>query len=202
MNATATEIRRPITLATARAQYVHRFTLEHVPAWAYKPCEGNGRYYAPQYRTDAEWYERTSFPGENGVPRREDHCESTGATWPLGQWLNKPCPAFGYLATHDDSKLAQMRAEYEWREPAETVLRDHVTDAAAGENVRAEYVQKLRDIGATVSLRIEHRATTMRRGQVRVSRKPWSLRYADGTLCAAFATLDALERNLRGRAGC
>jgi hypothetical protein len=81
---------RPITFNEARAQYPHRYTMEHVPAWARKPCEGNGKYYAPQYRTDAEWYEKTAFPGEGGIDRREDHCMSNAPSWPLGQWLDAP----------------------------------------------------------------------------------------------------------------
>jgi hypothetical protein len=80
---------RPITLAQARAQYPHRYTLDHVPDWARKPC-GNGKYYAPQYRSDAEWYEKTVFPGEGHISARAKFCESNGQTWPLGQWLDAP----------------------------------------------------------------------------------------------------------------
>lgn len=79
---------RPISFERAKAQYLHRYTLEHVPEWARKINPGNGKYYAPQYRTDAEWYELTTFPGENGHPRNEDHCLSNGQTWPCGQWLD------------------------------------------------------------------------------------------------------------------
>lgn len=82
-------MKRPISLATARAQYVHRFTCEHIPAWVHKRAP-NGKFYAPQYRNDAEWYENTIFPGEQGHPRKEDHCMSDGQTWPLGQWLDSP----------------------------------------------------------------------------------------------------------------
>jgi hypothetical protein len=106
--------KRPISFANACAQYVHRYTLEHTPQWAKSPCEGNGRFYAPQYRSDREWYEATRFPGEAGISRKDDHCQSNGQTWPLGQWLHQPMPAYGYLAVHDDSQLAAMRAELEW----------------------------------------------------------------------------------------
>jgi hypothetical protein len=81
---------RPITLQCARNMYPHRFTMEHVPEWAHKPCEGNGKYYAPQFRTDAEWYANTVFPGEGSKPRTDDHCNTSGQTWPLGQWLDAP----------------------------------------------------------------------------------------------------------------
>jgi hypothetical protein len=80
---------RPITLQQARASYPYRYTMEHVPAWARKPC-GNGKYYAPQYRTDAEWYDNTVFPGEGGLEPDEAACFSSGETWPLGQWLDAP----------------------------------------------------------------------------------------------------------------
>lgn len=78
------------TLAQACARYVHRYTMQHVPAWAREPH--NGRYYAPQYRSDAEWYASTIFPGEPGYPygKRNRHCYTSGQTWPLGQWLNAP----------------------------------------------------------------------------------------------------------------
>jgi hypothetical protein len=79
---------------------------------------------------------------------------------------------------------------------------DHIERAAMRENVRASYVQKLRDIAAEIGLSIEHQATRRVRGWPQKSLKPWSLRYGDGTLLCAFAKLDHLERNLRGRAGC
>lgn len=80
---------RKITLQQAKAQYPNRFTMEHVPAWARQKC-GKGKHYAPQYRTDAEWYENTAFPGEPGHYGTRNECHTTGQTWPLGQWLEKP----------------------------------------------------------------------------------------------------------------
>lgn len=84
---------RKLTLAQACAQYPHRYTMEHVPQWARsRPCDNGGtetRYYAPQYRSDAEWYANTIFPGE-GPEASRDHCYSSGQTWPLGQWLDAP----------------------------------------------------------------------------------------------------------------
>lgn len=85
---------RPISFTQACDQYPHRFTMEHVPAWARKPHlhesgehVGKTLFYAPQYRTDREWYENTIFPGEGDISSRADYCESSGATWPLGHWL-------------------------------------------------------------------------------------------------------------------
>lgn len=83
---------RNISFEEACAQYVHRFTLDHVPAWAAQPAS-TGRYYAPQYRSDREWYELTYFPGEVGhpdYPKRTKWCHSPGQTWPLGNWLTEP----------------------------------------------------------------------------------------------------------------
>lgn len=79
---------------------------------------------------------------------------------------------------------------------------DHVERAAARENVAPSYVQKLRDIAATCGYLVEYQGTRRVRGWPERSSKPWSIRYGDGTLCAAFAKLDQLERNLRGRCGC
>jgi len=73
------------TLEEAKRMYPHRYTMEHRPYWALRPAP-NGRRYAPQYRTDAEWYNNTLFPGESELTDRH-HCYSTGETWPLGQWL-------------------------------------------------------------------------------------------------------------------
>lgn len=86
---------RAITLAQAKAQYVHRFTMEHVPAWANEPHLNHDnntfKYYAPQYKSDKEWYDNTVFPGESDLCiKSDDHCYSSGKTWPLGQWLDKP----------------------------------------------------------------------------------------------------------------
>jgi hypothetical protein len=83
--------KRP-TLAEACAQYVHRFTMEHVPSWSRERSRSG--YYAPQFRSDAEWYENTLFPGEEKhtalMGTHQAICYTTGQTWPLGQWLDKP----------------------------------------------------------------------------------------------------------------
>lgn len=81
-----------LSFSDARAQYVHRFTMDHVPAWARK-VRPDGTYYAPQYASDREWYERTKFPGEPGLPGDCKYCESSGQTWPLGQSLAAPFSA-------------------------------------------------------------------------------------------------------------
>lgn len=88
------------SLAVACGQYVHRYTMEHVPDWATKPhimkIAGQefptAKFYAPQFRTDAEWYANTKFPGEAGwigLPK-DTNCYTTGQTWPLGHWLDAP----------------------------------------------------------------------------------------------------------------
>ena len=76
-----------MTFNEAKRAYVHRFTVEHVPEWALKPAP-NGRYYAPKYRSDLEWFQHTLFPPLNPFHRTD--CHSTGQTWPFGQWLDKP----------------------------------------------------------------------------------------------------------------
>lgn len=76
-----------MTFEEACARYVHRYTMEHVPAWARQPV-GDGRWYAPQYSTDRDWYNSTLFPPDN--PYDKKACHSTNQTWPLGDWLDKP----------------------------------------------------------------------------------------------------------------
>lgn len=72
----------------ARAAYPHRYTMEHVPAWAKRPAP-NGKFYAPHYRTDREWYDKTLFPPNNPRSPVVTDCHSAGQSWPLGTWLDK-----------------------------------------------------------------------------------------------------------------
>jgi hypothetical protein len=83
--------KRP-TFEQAKARYVHRYTMEHVPAWAqsFSTFDGVRKYYAPQFRTDREWYDATKFKGEEGWLGVGSDCYTTGQTWPLGQWLDAP----------------------------------------------------------------------------------------------------------------
>jgi hypothetical protein len=80
--------KRP-TFEQAKRKYVHRYTMEHTPLWAMRQRQ-DGTFYAPQYRSDQEWYDNTIFPGEETfVPRNGS--VSMGQTWPLGQSLQKAC---------------------------------------------------------------------------------------------------------------
>lgn len=86
---------RVISFEQAKARYPHRFTMEHLPQWAKKPHINNGEFvgfYKPHYRTDAEWYANTIFPGEMDIPKKEKHCYSRNQTWPLGEGFSPtPC---------------------------------------------------------------------------------------------------------------
>jgi hypothetical protein len=73
---------------------------------------------------------------------------------------------------------------------------------ALKDGMRPAYFEKLCDIAAGIDLIIEHKAMRRVRGWPAPSQKPWSLRYRGGELLCAFRSLDQLERNLRGRAGC
>lgn len=79
---------KTLSFEDAKRQYVHRFTMEHVPAWSQEQRH-DGSYYAPNYRTDLEWYKATSFPPYQDFPR-DTYCQSQGQTWPLGTRLDKP----------------------------------------------------------------------------------------------------------------
>jgi hypothetical protein len=85
---------RPISFEQAKARYPHRFTMEHVPAWALlRPCDHGGtmtKHYAPTHRTDREWYENTLFPGEGFVRKNEKHCFVVRHSFPMGLWLDQP----------------------------------------------------------------------------------------------------------------
>lgn len=79
---------RPISFEHAKARYVHRYTMEHVPEWTQTPF-GDGKFPAPQFRTDREWYDATKFHGEDPLAD-ERHCYTSGQTWPLGKTLKEP----------------------------------------------------------------------------------------------------------------
>ena len=89
-------LQRAISFEEAKRSYIHRYTMEHVPQWVRDrptPRHSGGtsdQYYAPQFRTDREWYDATTFPGEGELDRRSQHCETSGQTWPLGTWLDAP----------------------------------------------------------------------------------------------------------------
>ncbi|WP_128560895.1 hypothetical protein [Methylobacterium crusticola] len=71
--------------------YVYRFTAQNVPSWAAGGCYG--KFYAPQFLTDREWYDSTLFPGEDehlATGPRTNRYRTTGQTWPFGQWLDEP----------------------------------------------------------------------------------------------------------------
>lgn len=98
------------TFQDACDKYLHRFTMQHVPRWALVPSHAIGkvnRYYAPQFRSDREWYEHTKFHGEEGHYGKRDECVTTGQTWPLGQWLDAPYSHI--FATHSCSPCRDGR---------------------------------------------------------------------------------------------
>jgi hypothetical protein len=87
-------VTRILSFEQAKAQYPHRYTMDHIPAWSrdglWHPGAGALRFYAPQFRSDREWYDNTLFPGEGHVSRRERYCFTSNQSWPLGQWLPQP----------------------------------------------------------------------------------------------------------------
>lgn len=83
---TQTLTKPKLSFKEACAQYVHRYTLQHIPQWAKQPAPG-GKYYAPQYITDQEWYDNTVFPPDS---LSKNHCMTSNQSWPLGMWLEAP----------------------------------------------------------------------------------------------------------------
>lgn len=70
------------TQRDALAHYVHRFTREHVPAWARQP-RPDGTPYPLQFDSDRDWLANTYFrvTGRGKFDERETHCQSY-PTWP------------------------------------------------------------------------------------------------------------------------
>ena len=100
---------RLMSFEEAKDRYVHRYTMEHVPQWATRP-RSDGTFYAPQYRTDREWYDKTLFPGEGGWEPDDTSCCSMHQSWPLGLWLTEG-PYDGQCMTPlSDAALAVVKA--------------------------------------------------------------------------------------------
>lgn len=100
---------RKLTFEEAKRRYVHRYTMEHVPNWAFRPHQG--RYYAPQYRTDREWYDNTIFPREEGHHGEGTDCYSTNSSWPMGLWLDRPYRGqSGQMSSHDEGTPMPIHA--------------------------------------------------------------------------------------------
>lgn len=78
---------RAITFERAKAQYPHRFTMDHVPKWAGDVCKRSGKYPGPHYGSDLEWYNNTEFPDRGG---RKLYCRSLNQSYPAGKWLDTP----------------------------------------------------------------------------------------------------------------
>ena len=76
-----------MTLEEAKRTYTNRYTMDYKPPWAMRAAP-NGKYFAPQYASDKEWYENTLFPPNNPLSRTS--CWSRDPTWPMGEWLSKP----------------------------------------------------------------------------------------------------------------
>jgi hypothetical protein len=71
------------------ASYCHRFTREHVPAWAKRPMN-DGKPYPIQFDSDQDWLNNTYFKTTRygGLDARSKHCDST-PTWPDNPELRK-----------------------------------------------------------------------------------------------------------------
>lgn len=80
---------RIISLERAKKLYAHRYTMEHIPEWSKSPLiiDGAKQYYAPQFKSDLEWYDNTAFPGELDYIGNDSNCYTRNQTWPLGLWL-------------------------------------------------------------------------------------------------------------------
>ena len=100
---------RPISFEQAKAQFVHRFTMEHVPIWA-KDQRGDGTFYAPQYSSDLEWYQSTKFKGESELADKS-HCYASGQTWPIGKALPQPYSKSGPM--HEMGFFREIQAAAE-----------------------------------------------------------------------------------------
>lgn len=81
---------RKVSFEQAKRDFPDRYTVDNVPQWARKPAP-NGRYFAPHYASDREWYESQIFPGEPGLHGNARQCKQVRReTLPMGKWLDAP----------------------------------------------------------------------------------------------------------------
>lgn len=66
----------------ALSMFVHRFTGDHKPAWAFEEWK-TGRPYPLQFKDDADWLANTVFNVKDSgdISARHNHCQSS-PTWP------------------------------------------------------------------------------------------------------------------------
>jgi hypothetical protein len=84
---------RPYTFEEACKIGIGRFTLEYIPAWYATSARRRGeveKYFAPQFKSDREWYDNTVFRGEPGHYGGDRNYHSINFTFPLGTYLDKP----------------------------------------------------------------------------------------------------------------
>lgn len=76
----------PSVQRDALTRFVHRYTGDHKPQWAYKPWKnesGKTVYYPVQFANDQDWLAHTIFTVTRSgrLSNREKYCFST-PTWP------------------------------------------------------------------------------------------------------------------------
>jgi hypothetical protein len=80
-----------MTFEEAKRIFIHRFTMGHMPKWAEKKSAWKksawkksacGKFYAPHFRTDLEWFKNTIFVENRAAITK-------GESWPMGRWLDK-----------------------------------------------------------------------------------------------------------------
>jgi len=69
----------------AKRRFIHRFTAEHKPEWAYR-TRSDGKPYKPHFASDQDWLNNTYFYiKKNGtLDNRFKHCMAH-PTWPEGK---------------------------------------------------------------------------------------------------------------------
>lgn len=125
---------------TAKRVFSRRYTCEHIPSWVFTEAKA-GRYCAPQYRTDQEWFENTTFPLFG------DYCESSNPSWPLGmRWGLETWELFkaGRLETQTAQAGPLLMIADGWRLPpgfplVATGFRDPVNGVTKGNTYIALY---------------------------------------------------------------
>lgn len=88
MNTLGTHL-TPAAQREVLAAYVHRFTGDHKPDWAYKP-RVDGSAYPLQFASDADWLANTIFTvnRDGSLSKKQTSCESS-PTWPNNPELRK-----------------------------------------------------------------------------------------------------------------
>lgn len=129
--------KRPLDFEAACKRFHQRFTMQHTPPWAKQVCERSGRYPAPYYHNDQEWYKNTEFIGFDSTSARK-YCRSSNPSWPVGRWLDKPFD----IKNFDKEAKAERRQKKYPAKPNSKKAKAETESGKLGSPIKRKHLKK------------------------------------------------------------